>query len=216
MTDIMNRTVKTPAGDAPVLPVLIMSIGAYLAWFGVRYWRSDTAWPSDPVKAVLTGKKLPTPDTSAQEAALSGVVKSAQDAQAAQSAALAGALAGAGALGLGVAGAGASASPGGTLSKSQIVSLWTANGGAASTANVAAAVAMQESSGRTGVTSHNPDGGTNVGLWQLDTKGVGAGHTVAQLQDANTNAQITIMHSANGTKWSAWEAYTSGAYKKYL
>jgi len=81
---------------------------------------------------------------------------------------------------------------------------------------VAAAVAMQESSGRTGVTSPNPDGGTNVGLWQLDTKGVGAGHTVEQLQDPATNARITIMGSANGTNWSHWEAYTSGAYKKYL
>jgi hypothetical protein len=218
MPDILNQKVKTPAGDAPVVPILILSFGAYLTWFGIHYWRSDTAWPSDPIKAVLTGKGVPVPDKTSSEAALAQVVKSAQSASTAQDAALAAAVAGAGAVGgLGAAAAGAAgASPSGTLTKSQIVSLWTANGGSASTANVAAAVAMGESSGRTGVTSHNPDGGQNVGLWQLDTKGAGAGHTVAQLQDANTNAQVTIMHSANGTNWKQWEAYTNGAYKKYL
>ena len=36
--------------------------GLYLLWFGVHYWRSDTAWPSDPVKAVLTGKPIPVPN----------------------------------------------------------------------------------------------------------------------------------------------------------
>jgi len=43
-----------------------------------------------------------------------------------------------------------------------------------------------------------------VGLWQLDTKGVGSGYTVAQLQDPATNARITIMHTANGTVWTEW------------
>jgi cell wall-associated NlpC family hydrolase len=45
--------------QTPLIPVVITSIGAYLAWFGVHYWRSDVTWPSDPVKAVLTGKTLP-------------------------------------------------------------------------------------------------------------------------------------------------------------
>lgn len=194
------RQIRTPIGTAPVVPVMIMGLGAYLAWFGVHYWRSDTAWPSDPVKAVLTGKPIPVPDRSAGEAAITSIVGSAQ---------------GQGKVTTIVPDGGSSPS-GGTLTKEQIKTLWTSNGGSASTANVAAAVAMQESSGRTGVTSPNPDGGTNVGLWQLDTKGVGAGHTVAQLQDPATNARITIMGSANGTNWSHWEAYTSGAYRKYL
>lgn len=217
MVDILNRTVKTPTGDAPVVPVILIGFGAYLTWFGIHYWRSDTAWPSDPLKAVLTGKAIPVPDRSSSDTAVQNLIKQGQDASAAQSAAIAGAIAGAGAVGLDLgAAAGAAAGSGGTLSKAEIASLWTSNGGAASKANVAAAVAMQESSGRTGVTSHNPDGGTNVGLWQLDTKGVGAGHSVAQLQDAATNARITIMATANGTNWSKWAAYTTGAYKKYL
>jgi len=202
MPDILNNTVKTPAGDAPVVPILILSFGAYLTWFGVHYWRSDTAWPSDPIKAVLTGKPIPTPDRSAGEAAIQSIVSGAQGSTTTTGSAVGHSP-----------GAGPTAA---VMTKDQIRALWTGNGGSAGTANVAAAVAMQESSGRTGVTSPNPDGGTNVGLWQLDTKGVGAGHTVEQLQDPATNARITIMGSANGTNWSHWEAYTSGAYKKYL
>ena len=202
MPDILNQSVKTPAGDAPVVPILILSFGAYLTWFGVHYWRSDTAWPSDPIKAVLTGKAIPTPDRSAGEAAIASIVAGAQ-----------GSVTETGSAVGHSPGAGPTAT---TMTKDQIAALWTGNGGAASKANLAAAVAMQESSGRTQITSHNPDGGTNVGLWQLDTKGVGAGHTVEQLQDPATNARITIMGTANGTNWSHWEAYTSGAYKKYL
>lgn len=67
-------TVKTPIGRAPVIPVVMIGIGAYLAWFGVHYWRRDVKWPSDPVKDILTGKG-PTPAGTAPpsyEAALSG------------------------------------------------------------------------------------------------------------------------------------------------
>ena len=78
-----GQEIRTPVGTAPVLPVMIMTFGAYLAWFGVHYWRSDTAWPSDPLKAVLTGKPIPVPDRGADEAALRGIVTSAQAATAA-------------------------------------------------------------------------------------------------------------------------------------
>jgi cell wall-associated NlpC family hydrolase len=55
----------------PVIPVITLGIGAYLAWFGVHYWDSETKWPTDPVKAVLTGKPLPqaTGQTSAADVA---------------------------------------------------------------------------------------------------------------------------------------------------
>lgn len=203
MPDILNRTVKTPAGDTPVIPVLLMAFGGYLCWFGVHYWRSDTTYPTDPLKAVLTGKAIPKPDHSATSAAVEGIITSSPSGNT---------------LGTDTGtspGAGALTS---VMTKDQIKALWTGNGGSAATAAVAAAVALQESSGRTGpdVNTHNPDGGTNVGLWQLDTKGVGAGHTIAELQVPATNARITIMGSANGTNWSHWEAYTSGDYKKYL
>ncbi len=54
------------------------------------------------------------------------------------------------------------------------------------------------------VTSSNPDGGTNVGLWQLGTEGVGAGYSVSELQNALTNARITVRATRNGTDWSQW------------
>ena len=205
MPDILNRTVKTPAGDAPVVPILILSLGAYLAWFGVHYWRSDTAWPSDPLKAVLTGKPIPTPDRSSGQAAIKSIVRTASGGSTTE--------VGAGTVVGHSPGAGPTAA---VMTKAQILALWTGNGGSERTANVAAAVALAESSGRTGITSANPDGGTNVGLWQLDTRGVGAGHTIEQLQDPATNARITIMGSANGSNWSHWEAYTTGRHKQFL
>jgi cell wall-associated NlpC family hydrolase len=52
----------------PVMPVILLGAGTYLAWFGVHYWGSDTRWPSDPVKAVLQGKPVP-PVTGVQSAA---------------------------------------------------------------------------------------------------------------------------------------------------
>lgn len=85
-----------------------------------------------------------------------------------------------------------------------LMKLWQSAGGSAGTANNAACHAIQESSGNASVTSPNPDGGTNVGLWQLDTKGVGAGHTVAQLQNPTLNAMIAVRGSRNGTDWSQW------------
>lgn len=64
--------VRTPAGDAPVIPLAILGIGAYLAWFGVHYFKTDVKWPTDPVKAILQGKGLPanTPTLSADEKAV--------------------------------------------------------------------------------------------------------------------------------------------------
>jgi hypothetical protein len=201
MPDILNQKVATPAGDAPVVPVLILSLGAYLTWFGVHYWRSDTAWPSDPLKAVLTGKPIPVPDRSTGEAAIANLVSGA------------GSVTETGSAVGHSPGAGPTA---GVMTKEQIKALWTGNGGSPATAPIAAAIAEAESSGRTQVTSPNPDGGTNVGLWQLDTKGAGAGHTIEQLQDPATNARVTIMKSANGSNWGPWETWHTGAYKKYL
>ena len=102
------------------------------------------------------------------------------------------------------------------LTYAQLEALWISNGGSKATAPVAAAIAEAESSGLIGSTSSNPDGGTNVGLWQLDTKGVGAGYSVAQLSDPDTNAAVAVKGSGNGTDWSDWETYADGSYKVFL
>lgn len=92
----------------------------------------------------------------------------------------------------------------GSYTQAQLQTLWTDNGGPANTAAFAAAVAEAESGGNASVMSPNPDGGTNVGLFQLDTKGVGAGYPVQDLQDANLNCQITIMATNGGVNWQEW------------
>lgn len=92
----------------------------------------------------------------------------------------------------------------GNYSITDLEALWTSQGGSSNTAFEAANIAMAESGGNARVTSSNPDGGINVGLWQLDTKGVGSGHTVTQLQDPATNARITIQATADGTNWREW------------
>jgi hypothetical protein len=174
--------------NPPIIPVTVLGIGAYLAWFGVHYWDSDTKWPTDPVKAVLTGKPLPSPSGQTPAATVATGIEAQNTATA---------LTGPGA-------AGAAPSVSGTYSLQDLMNLWTSQGGSGSTASNAAYVALAESSGNAQVTSQNPDGGTNVGLWQLDTKGVGSGYTVAQLQDPATNCRVTIMNTANGTKWTEW------------
>lgn len=57
---VSGGKVRTPVGDAPVLPLLLLAFGAYFMWYGVKYWRSsNTRWASDPIKHVLQGKGLP-------------------------------------------------------------------------------------------------------------------------------------------------------------
>lgn len=102
------------------------------------------------------------------------------------------------------------------LTYAQLEGLWINNGGNKAVAPLAAAIAEAESSGRTDVTSANPDGGVNVGLWQLDTKGKGSGHTVADLQNPATNAAVAVKGSTDGTDWSAWQTFTTGAYRRFM
>lgn len=114
---------------------------------------------------------------------------------------------GAGALG-GVTGPLARTGPGGTggtLTSVAMAALWIAEGGDPAHAATAACIGSHESGGRAAVTSANPDGGTNVGLYQLDTPGgKGAGYTIAQLQDPGLNTRVAIRGSSNGRDWSAW------------
>lgn len=95
--------------------------------------------------------------------------------------------------------------PKGSYDHTQLMQLWQQVGGSAAAANNAACHAIQESSGNPGATSPNPDGGTNVGLWQLDTPhGKGAGYTIAQLKDPVLNARVTVHATNDGQDWSAW------------
>ena len=94
---------------------------------------------------------------------------------------------------------------GGSYSSSALEHLWIMAGGDPSQARNAACHGMQESGGRASATSANPDGGTNVGIWQLDTPGgKGAGYSIQQLMNPLLNARITVRATNNGRDWSAW------------
>ncbi len=187
----------------PALPASLIVAGGYLAWFGIHYWRTDVAWPSDPVKAVLTGRPIPTagPDKMREMplGPLHPITVAPTPTSNAIGTASGGLLSGAR-----------------VMSQQDIRTLWTSAGGNPAVANTAAAIAMAESSGRTDALSQNPDGGTNVGLWQLDTRGVGAGYSVEQLRDPATNARVAVMGSLNGANWSPWQTYVEGTYRKFL
>ena len=195
--------IHTPVGDAPVLPLILMGAGGLVLWFGVHYWR-DTAVkaPQDVLKSVLQGKGIPSRTASPTVTAdLTAAITSGGAAQ----------DSGGGGTGSPAPG-GTVPSPGagGTYNTSQLESLWVLGGGNPAKASGAACIAMHESSGEPKVTSPNPGGGTNVGLWQLDTPGgKGAGYTVSELQNPVTNAQVAVKGSSDGTDWSAWS--TAGA-----
>src|SRR6266851_633263 len=71
-----KASARKAAGDAPVIPLILIGTGAYLAWFGVHYWRRDVRWPSDPVKSVLQGHGLlpagPAPTPAVDDIEASG------------------------------------------------------------------------------------------------------------------------------------------------
>lgn len=58
--DVKGIAADRVGGASPVIPLALMGIGAWLVWFGVHYWESEVTWPSDPLKALLTGKPLPS------------------------------------------------------------------------------------------------------------------------------------------------------------
>lgn len=81
----------------------------------------------------------------------------------------------------------------------------------------ATAIAMAESGGNPDavgdLTISPPDG--SVGLWQINV----AAHpqySAASLHDPTTNAQAALAISSNGTTWTPWSTFTSGAYKQYV
>jgi len=94
----MATEIDTPVGSAPVIPLVMIGAGLYLAWFGVHYWDSDTKWPTDPIKAVLQGK--PIPAATGQESAASVQQQIESQAQASDASAPGSTPAGAAATGI--------------------------------------------------------------------------------------------------------------------
>ena len=96
----------------------------------------------------------------------------------------------------------------GTLGCSGLEGLWESVGGSHATAFTAAKIAMAESSGRQSATMHNTDGSTDRGYWQINSV-----HGALSTYDAAANARAAVQISGNGTDWSPWVTYTTGAYQ---
>jgi LysM repeat protein len=95
------------------------------------------------------------------------------------------------------------ASLSGTLSCPQLEELWEAGGGSQGEAFMAAEIAMAESGGNqyaTGTVGER-------GYWQINPN-----HGSLSTYDPLGNAQAAVIISDNGTNWSPWTTYTSGAY----
>ena len=99
---------------------------------------------------------------------------------------------------------------GGSLSCSGLEALWESAGGAPSEAQMAASIAMAESSGQLNPPSNagsNSNGMTDVGVWQINS---GIWPALATT-DPLGNARAAIQISHNGTDWSPWVTYQIGA-----
>jgi LysM repeat protein len=91
----------------------------------------------------------------------------------------------------------------GTLSCSGLEQLWESAGGNPADAFMAAEIAEAESGGNQYALSPTDD----YGYWQIN-----ASHGSLATFDAYGNAQAAIQISDNGTNWTPWTTYNTGAY----
>lgn len=93
----------------------------------------------------------------------------------------------------------------------QLEGIWIQAGGSAGAAPIAAAIAMAESGGNSTATNNDSNGSTDRGLWQVNSV-----HGSQSTYDVMGNARAAVAISSNGTNWSPWTTYSSGAYRRYL
>ena len=106
-----------------------------------------------------------------------------------------------------IPGAAANASEHGTLGCAGLEALWESAGGSPRAAFTAAEIAMAESSGRQYASLYNTNGTTDRGFWQINSS-----HGSLSTFDAYGNARAAVLISANGSDWSPWVTWQTGAY----
>lgn len=105
---------------------------------------------------------------------------------------------------------------GGTYDKPRLMQLWQSQGGPASVANLAAAVALAESSGNPGSIGIPTTAGRAHGLWQIMWPLHAPSYPGRDPLNPADNAYMAVRLSNGGTNWQPWEAYTRGMHTKYL
>ena len=92
----------------------------------------------------------------------------------------------------------------GTLGCPGLEELWEEAGGSHAQAVMAASIAMAESSGEQYATGAAGE----RGYWQINPD-----HGPLSTYDPLGNAKAAVVISGNGTNWTPWTTYTSGAYR---
>jgi len=101
-----------------------------------------------------------------------------------------------------------SASLSGTLDCGQLEELWEDAGGSASTAFLAAEVAMAESAGHQYATDLNGGRSTDRGYFQINSS-----HGSLSTYDPIGNAKAAVIISDDGLNWTPWVTFNTGLYK---
>lgn len=96
----------------------------------------------------------------------------------------------------------------GTLSCAGLEDLWEAAGGTDGEALMAAKIAMAESGGQQYATGHDTDGTDDVGYFQVNTSHGPALATYSALG----NAEAAVLISDDGTNWTPWTTFRTGAF----
>ena len=91
----------------------------------------------------------------------------------------------------------------GTLGCPELQELWEEAGGSGAQALTAASIAMAESSGQQYATGAAGE----RGYWQINPD-----HGSLSTYDPLSNAKAAVIISGDGTNWTPWTTYTSGAY----
>lgn len=97
---------------------------------------------------------------------------------------------------------------GGSLSCSGLEALWESVGGADDAAFMAAEIARAESGGQQYATDVDGDGTVDRGYWQINSI-----HGALSTYDPSGNARAAVELSDDGTDWSPWVTFNSGAYQ---
>ena len=97
---------------------------------------------------------------------------------------------------------------GGTLGCAGLERLWEQAGGSPAAAFTAAEIAMAESSGRQYAANANGGASTDRGYWQINSV-----HGAQSTYDAYGNARAAVQISGDGTDWTPWVTYNTGAYQ---
>ena len=99
------------------------------------------------------------------------------------------------------------AAHGGTLNCSGLEALWEQAGGSRGEAFTAAEIALAESSGQQYATNTNGGASTDRGYWQVNSI-----HGAQSTYDAYGNARAAVQISRDGSDWTPWVTYNTGAY----